>query len=121
VKQPSPDVTPADVERIVRRDFGDERAAEVLVLLEAYGPERWHRMPDRVRVACLKLARGDFEKLRSQIDAAQYDYRDVLGAAEYPGYMKRMFRIEKLPEAEQQRIIDEDWRQYQEWFQGGAK
>jgi hypothetical protein len=34
--------------------------------------------------------------------------------------MKRMFRIEKLPEAEQQRIIDEDWRQYQEWLQAGA-
>jgi hypothetical protein len=114
--QPAPNVTHADVERIVRRDFGAERAAEVLALLEGYGPERWHRHPERVRLACLKLAHGELDRLRAQIENAQYDYRDVIGAAEYPGYMKRMFHIEKLPEEERQEIIDGDWRQYQDWL-----
>jgi len=40
----------------------------------------------------------------------------VLGPAEYPGYTKRMFRIGELAQDEQQRIIDADWRQYQDWL-----
>ena len=47
---------------------------------------------------------------------AKGDFRDVLGEAEYPGYTKRMFWIEKLPQDEQQRIIDADWRQSQDWL-----
>ena len=59
--QPTPTVTAADVERIVRRDVPADRAAEVLAMLDEY----------------------------SEADG-QTD--------------------------EQQRIIDSDWRQYEEWL-----
>ena len=114
--QPTPDVTGADVERIVRRDFAAERAVEVLAMLGEYGEETWQREPDRVRLAVLKLAAGDLQRLRYEIEGAKRDYRDVLGSAEYPGYTKRMFRIGELAQDEQQRIIDADWRQYRDWL-----
>ena len=115
MSQPHPTVTRADVERIVRRDFPD-RAAEILAMLNEYGPEDWHREADRVHLAILKLSAGSIEQLRSQLEAAKSDYREVLSPAEYPGYTKRMFRIDRLSSDEQQRIIDADWKQYQDWF-----
>jgi hypothetical protein len=114
--QPHPTVTAADVERIVRRDFPADRAAEVLAMLEEYGTEEWQREPHRVRLAVLKLAAGDLGRLRYEVEGAKRDYRDVLAPAEYPGYTRRMFRISKLAEDEQQRIIDADWKQYDEWL-----
>jgi hypothetical protein len=54
--------------------------------------------------------------LTGKLTQRQCDYRDVLGPAEYPGYTKRMFRIGELAQDEQQRIIDADWRQYQDWL-----
>jgi hypothetical protein len=114
--QPVPTVTGADVERVVRRDFPEDRTVEVLAMLDEYGTEEWQREPFRVRLAVLKLAAGDIRRLRYEIEGAKHDYRDVLGPAEYPGYTRRMFRIDKLTEDEQQRIIDADWRQYQEWL-----
>ena len=85
-------------------------------MLDEYGTENWHREQDRVRLAILKLSAGTFEQLRSQVQAAKADYREVLGPAEYPGYMRRMFRIDRLSPDEQQKIIDADWKQYQDWF-----
>jgi hypothetical protein len=114
--QPAAQVTPEDVQRLVRREFGPDREAEILALLDEYGTEDWHREPDRVRAACLKLAAGNLDRLQNQIEIAKQDWRDVLGPAEYPGYTKHMFRIKNYPEAEQERIINDDWRQYQEWF-----
>jgi hypothetical protein len=114
--QPTPTVTAADVERIVRRDFPADRTAEVLAMLEEYGTEEWQRETHRVRLAVLKLAAGDLGRLRYELEGAKRDYRDVLGPAEYPGYTRRMFRIDKLPQEEQERIIDADWKQYEEWL-----
>jgi hypothetical protein len=87
-------------------------------MLDEYGVEDWQRERDRVQLAVLKLAAKSLEGLRRHIEAAKCDFRDVLGPAEYPGYEKKMFRIDKLPEAERQRIIDADWKQYQDWFKG---
>lgn len=115
-EQPHPNVSSADVERIVRRDFPAERVEEVLALLDEYGTEDWRREPHRVRLAVLKLAAGNMDRLRYQIEGAKRDYRDVLGPAEYPGYGKRWFRIEELPPDERRRIIDADWQQYQDWL-----
>ena len=113
---PTHTVTGADVERIVRRDFPADRAVEVLAMLDEYGKETWQREPHRVRLAALKLAAGDIKCMRYEIEGAKRDYRDVLGPAEYPGYTKRMFRIGKPAQDEQQRTIDADWRQYQDWL-----
>lgn len=114
--QPTPDVTNADVERVVRRDFPPDRFAEVMALLQEYGTEEWHREIDRVRLATLKLAAGSIERLRYEIEGAKCDYRDVLSPAEYPGYGKRVPRAGALPPHEEQRVIDADWKQYQDWL-----
>jgi len=116
-KQPHPNVTSADVERVVRRDFPADRFAEVMVVLNEYGAdESWQREADRVRLATLKLAGGSMERLRNEIGAAKADYRDVLGPAEYPGHGKRARGRKKLPPEEEQRVIDSDWKQYQDWL-----
>ena len=114
--QPVPKVTRADVERIVRRDFPADLAVEVLALLDEYGIEIWQREPDRVRLAALKLAAGSVESLRSHIEVAKRDYRDVLAAAEYPDYLRLDPRGPTLPADERERIIEADWRQYIEWL-----
>ena len=105
-KQPIPDVTSIDVERIVERDFKYEFTT-VMDILKELGTAR-------VQLAALKLANGSVEKLRSNIESAKRDYRDILGHAEYPAYMKKGFG--ELPADERLRIIDDDWRQYNEWL-----
>ena len=114
--QPTPTVTSADVERIVRRDFPPDRVPEVLAMLDEYGRETWQREAHRVRLAALKLAAGSVDRLRYQLEGAKCDYRDVLAPAEYPGYCRRVHRPGELPSDEEQRIIDADWMQYQDWF-----
>jgi len=114
--QPAPQVTQADVERIVRREFRPEDHAAALDVLAAYGTKSWHNEPARVRVALLKLARGNLQKLRQQLAAAGTDYRDVLSMAEYPSYFTQVSPGGRDPAARQQ-AIDADWRQYRRWFE----
>ena len=85
-------------------------------MLGEYGTESWQREPHRVRLAALKLAAGSIERLRSEIEGAKCDYRDALAYAEYPGYFKRVPRSGELPPKEEQRLIDADWKQYQDWL-----
>jgi len=114
--QPIPSVTEVDVERIARRDFPPDMIDEVLAVLLEYGTEAWEREVPRVRLAVLKLADGDLERLRFHMGVARLDYRDVLAPAEYPGYLRRVSPAGNLPETEIQRIIDGDWKQYQAWL-----
>ena len=116
VTQPTPKITPADVERIVRRDYPAHRVDEVHAMLSEYGGEDWHPEVDRVRLAILKLTAGNLEELRMHIEIAKRDFRDVLSVAEYPAYTKKWLRIDTLPADEQQRIIDADWKQYEDWL-----
>ena len=117
MEQPTPAVTRADVERVVRRDFPPDQFDSVMSVLAEYGRENWHRELHRVQLAVLKLAAGSLDGLRAEIETAKCDYRDVLAYAEYPAYMKKTFRISQLPAEERRKIIDEDWRQYETWLQ----
>jgi len=112
--QPHPNVTRADVGRGVRRDFPSDQIGKVMAMLGEYGTESWHSEPDRVRLAALKLAAGSLERLRYEIEGAKCDYRDVVGPAEVPGYCRRGSRVKGLSPGEKQRIIDADWKQYQD-------
>ena len=114
--QPIPQVTPDDVERVVCRDFTADEYTTVTAMLNEYGIEKWHREPTRVQRSALKVANGSVLKLQGCIDSAKRDYRDALAAAEYPAYFKIGFRGWELAEKERRRIIDEDWRQYEEWL-----
>ena len=68
VRQPIPDVTEKDIDRIVRRDFLSER----------YSQGRLPKECSRVHLAALKLAQGDLERLRLHVGRSEQDYRDVL-------------------------------------------
>ncbi len=50
----------------------------VVDLLSEYGDEDWHKEPDRVHRAILRLSEGDLEELKHLLAAAKTDYRDVL-------------------------------------------
>jgi hypothetical protein len=116
-KQPIPDVTFDDVERVVRRDFTTEQFAVVMAMLNEYGSERWHHEQPRVRLAALKQANGSVEALRACVNAAKADYRDVLSWAEYPAYSRNVSGV-RIPttEKERQQIIADDWAQYEMWL-----
>jgi hypothetical protein len=115
-EQPIPVVTSSDVERVVRRDFPEEQFATVMDILNEYGATEWERERPRVQLAVLKLAGGTLQGLRSRLQLAKADYRDVIGPAEYPAYVKRLFRMPELPVDEQQQIIENDWKQYEAWL-----
>lgn len=115
LKQPVPDVTSVDVERIVERDFKYEFTT-VMDLLNELAMGKQDPGAAHIQLAALKLANGSMEKLRSNIESAKRDYRDILAYAEYPEYVKKGFRVRELPADERLRIIDNDWRQYNEWL-----
>ena len=115
-RQPIPDVTLNDVERIVRRDFPEEQFDSVMAVLNRYESKRER---PRVQLATLKLANGDLEALQKQIRTALEDFRDVLAPAEYPESSKQGFRaLLELPAEEKRRVFDSDWRQYETWLKG---
>jgi len=114
--QPTPSVTDADVNRVVRRDFDAARVDDVLKMLHEYGAEDWHREHARVRLALLKLSAGSEDRLRTNVQAASTDYRDVLCSAEYPSYIEQVPTNGSMGAAEEQRIVDADWEQYREWL-----
>ena len=111
--QPIPDVTPFDVERIVRRDFPEIQFDSVMAVLKGYESNRER---SRVQLATLKLARGNLDALRKYVNTAIQDFRDVIAPAEYPEYSKLAFRVRERPVTEQHRIIDSDWTQYEDWL-----
>ena len=116
VPQPTPLVTAADVERVVRRDFPPDQVPIALTVLEEYGKEDWHREEHRVRLAVLKLANRSLKDLKYWIEQAKCDYRDVLSPAEYPLYGKKWGRMDQTSEEEQRKIIQSDWAQYERWL-----
>lgn len=110
-----PDVSPADVERIVARDFPPERRAAAAAILAGYASENGR--PSRVQLAALKLSSGNLDSLREWIEQANLDFRDVLAAAEYPLAITRWSAIDSLSADEREGIYDADWRQYHAWLQ----
>ena len=116
MNQPIPEVTDNDVTRIVRRDFPAEQFEDVMSILNDYGTEGGQHSISRVRLAVLKIADGDLQALRREIDVAKRDYRDVLAYAEYPEYMQKVSPSAEPAEVERERIIRADWKQYQFWL-----
>ena len=111
-EQPTPSVTESDVVRIVRRDYPADAVAGILELIATVDV----REKPRVVLACLKIADGDLEKLRSNLADASGYYREILSEAEYPLATKRWFRVHSLSEDEVRSIYDKDWRQYSDWL-----
>ena len=115
--QPTPTVDERDVERVVRRDYPADAVDSILTLIAAVEV----REKPRVVLACLKVADGDLERLRRQLEDASGYYREILGEAEYPQATRRWFRIDSLSDDEVRAIYDTDWRQYSEWLNRGTR
>jgi len=116
VDQFVPEVSREDVERILKRDFPVEVRDELREMIEQIDVIE----KNRVILACMKNAAGDVRKLKSNLGEAEGYYREIIGEAEYPNYLKKMFRIDKLSEVEKAKIIDKDKIQYLNWFNRGA-
>ena len=117
-RQPVPVVTDEDVKRIAVRDFGEGQLSLVMSILEEYGKQEWNSPSPRVQLAILKLANGNLDRLLDETQSAIVDYRDVLGAAEYPGSMRIgiLNLLKKGAEERKHSVFDEDWRQYCKWL-----
>jgi hypothetical protein len=112
VPQPTPSVNETDVERVLRRDYPTNLVDEIFALIATVEV----REKPRVVLACLKIADGNVDRLRSELANASGYYREILSEAEYPLATKRWSRIESLPEDEVRAIYEKDWRQYSEWL-----
>ena len=108
-----PEVTEADVERVVRRDYAPELQAVIEGLIRAVEVIE----KPRVVLACLKNANRNLEKLKGELANASGWWREIISEAEYPHYSKKMFRIDRLSAEERQRIIEKDKKQYLDWLQ----
>lgn len=109
-----PGVTPAEIERVVRRRYPGDQFGAVMTLLQTCRPGDPQEAADRVRVAVLKLSAGQLEVLRGYVKTANYDSAEILARAERPGYRQIEVRIsnDRVPTELQQRIIEEDRIQY---------
>lgn len=109
---------PAPSERLRRKlaalfpAFAERRAAQLL--LEGYGSAAHEREAERVRLAILKLAGADLDRLRRHVEMAKGDYRDVLAWAEYPAQSRS--QSWRLPPKERARLVEQDRAQYQAWL-----
>jgi hypothetical protein len=117
MNQPIPTITPADLNRIVHRDFLRSQWNDVWVVLDSYGSESDQPDANRVHMAALKCAEGDIAKLSASIDAACKDFRNVLASAEYPFCSALPAEEhETMPDAELAKIYEQDRAQYQAWL-----
>ena len=111
-RQPTPDVSHQDVERIVARDFAPEQVQQVRTLIDGF---QFYRSP-RIILACLKNAAGSLKKLKQELKLAALDWRDVIVSAEYPGFATVMHHAGDLSDDERTAIYDQDWQQYSDWL-----
>lgn len=97
--------------------FPDLREREkALKALEHYGTEEFHREASRVRLAVLKMAGSNLERIDYYTELACIDYRDILALAEYPEQMQHPPLEKKDPERHA-RMVENDRRQYESWIE----
>src|SRR5690349_18528861 len=115
----APRVSPADIERVVRRKYPHDQFAAVMAVLQTCCPRDTRDAADRVRVAVLRLSAGRVDALRRCVEIANHDSTGLLARVETPGHLQIEVRIRngKVPKELQQRFIEEDRIQYESWLQ----
>jgi hypothetical protein len=114
MKQFIPQVSDLDVERVIKRDLPIKEQEEIRKIVRQIEV----REKPRVILACLKNSAGDIRKLKIDLAEASGYYREIIGEAEYPNYMKKAFRIDELSNDERKEIIEKDKNQYLSWLHG---
>jgi hypothetical protein len=106
-----------EIDFLINREF-PEKAQEVRNKFS--GLQEFWISTIRTKAAILKLAEGDFDKIKGLIKNANADPRDVIANAEYPRYMKMGYtERSKMSDEEKQVIFDKDWEEYQTWKNKG--
>lgn len=108
VDQPTPDVSDADVVRVIHRNYPQAQHEAVSRSLGGVDDPR-------VKLAVLKLADRKLEEVADLFQGAKEDYRDVIAWAEYPKCMED-FRLFNRSVEVQKKVIDQDWEQYMRWL-----
>jgi len=104
--------------RILEKMFPVPEDQELIAdILSQYGHAHFQREWDRVKIAILKLAGKSPERVRYYTLMACRDYRDVLSAAEYPNQTGN-YDLKKTDPARHDELVEEDKKQYQEWYLG---
>lgn len=112
--QKVPNISDADIKRIIERDFPKTLRKEIESILETYKAESVGGR-NRVYASILKLSGGNVELLKNNIEKANKDYRDIIALAEYPSYSEHAFE-HNLPSGRKEQFIIDDWTQYEEWL-----
>ena len=77
-------VTAQHVTDRVKKDFLPEDVYETLAILDQYGKDESDMSPaEFMRLAILRLANGNKQKLPGLIQTAKDDYRNILSAIHY--------------------------------------
>jgi hypothetical protein len=76
-------VSEEDVINRVKKEYPPEDVDEVLTILGEYGRDEYESSPEFMRLAILRLANRNKQKLSGLVKTTKWDYRDVLGGVQY--------------------------------------
>jgi hypothetical protein len=103
------------LERKLRRLFPDETARRAAAQeLARYGRKDHEREAVRVRLAILKVSGASLNSVRSHVEVAVQDHRDLLSSAEFPNQAKE--GTWRLSDEERARLAKADEEQYDAWL-----
>jgi hypothetical protein len=72
---------------------------------------------EQIRLAVVKLANGNLDDLRRQVQTAKSDWRDVIVAAETPEFMRiGVVEYDRLDEQSRAALRASDHKQYLDWL-----
>ncbi|MEM9364051.1 MAG: hypothetical protein AAGA43_15525 [Bacteroidota bacterium] len=112
-----PNFKEGEIDFLIVREF-PKRAREVENKFS--GLHEFWMNTNRTKAAILKLAKGDFDKIRELIKQANADPRDVIAYAEFPRIMQFSWSDKnKMTEEEKEELRQNDWEEYQEWRNKG--
>lgn len=112
-----PQLSEATIQKLEESIFPSDATDHVLSMLATYGTKPHHLERNRVHAAVLKIANGDLAELQRQLAIADRDFRDVVGAAEYPSQMRIGFvGMERIGPERLQELREFDWQEYSAWL-----
>lgn len=62
----------------IRKYFKEEQITDVIAILSEYGTQTWHREKERVIRDAVIISCGSLDNLKTAIQLAMIDYRDIL-------------------------------------------
>lgn len=109
------------VAKMVQRTFSLDQQPEARRLLEQKCvlfvlTENTPEGLERNRLAVIKLAAGNLDELKKQIEVAKVDWRDVINPAEYPESSKDLSAYYAMDQETREKVERRDRQQYLEWL-----